>query len=79
VFQEMECVMDVLHELGLNAVNAGACSGRLGWVSTTTEGLLDSVNPSTGQVLARVNRCSGKDYDALVQDSQPAGSRSEAG
>ena len=68
----MECVMDVLHELGLNAVNAGACSGRLGWVSTTTEGLLDSVNPSTGQVLARVNRCSGKDYDALVQDSQRA-------
>jgi len=65
-------VMDVLHELGLNAVNAGACSGRLGWVSTTTEGLLDSVNPSTGQVLARVNRCSGKDYDALVQDSQRA-------
>jgi len=64
--------MDVLHELGLNAVNAGACSGRLGWVSTTTEGLLDSVNPSTGQVLARVNRCSGRDYDALVQDSQRA-------
>ncbi len=65
-------MMDVLRELGLNAVNAGACSGRLGWVSTTNEGLLDSVNPATGQVLARVNRCSGKDYEALVQESQRA-------
>lgn len=64
--------MDVLHELRLNAVNAGACSGRGGWVATTSGGLLDSVNPATGQVLAQVNRCSAKDYEALVQESQRA-------
>lgn len=64
--------MDVFHELGLSAANAGACSGPGGWVATTSEGLLDSVNPATGQVLAQVNRCSGKDYDALVQASQRA-------
>ncbi len=62
--------MDVFHELGLRAVNAGACSGPGGWVATTSEGLLDSVNPATGQVLAQVNRSSGKDYEALVQASQ---------
>ncbi|WP_447964929.1 L-piperidine-6-carboxylate dehydrogenase [Nitrospira sp. Ecomares 2.1] len=64
--------MDVLHELGLRAVNAGACSGPGGWVATTSEGLLDSVNPATGQVLAQVNRSSASDYDALVQASQRA-------
>lgn len=64
--------MDVFHELGLKAVNAGACSGPGGWVATTSEGLLDSVNPATGQVLAQVNRSSGRDYDALVQSSQRA-------
>lgn len=64
--------MDVFHELGLRAVNAGACSGPGRWVATTNEGLLDSVNPATGQVLGQVNRSSGKDYDALVQESQRA-------
>lgn len=65
-------MMDVLHELELKAVNAGACSGRGRWVSTTNEGFVDSVNPATGQVLARVNRCSEKDYDALIQESHRA-------
>ena len=64
--------MDILNKLGLKAVNAGACFGPGSWVSTTTEGLLDSVNPATAQVLAQVNRCSESDYDALVQESQRA-------
>jgi aldehyde dehydrogenase (NAD+) len=68
----MERVMDVLHELGLKAVNAGASSGGGGWLATASEGLLDSVNPATGQVLAQVNRCSSMDYEALVQESQRA-------
>ncbi len=64
--------MDVLHELGLKAVNAGASSGGGGWIASATEGLLDSVNPATGQVLAQVNRCSSRDYETLVQASQRA-------
>lgn len=64
--------MDVFHELGLRAVNAGACSGPGGWAATTSEGLLNSVNPSTGEVLAQVNRSSDRDYDTLVQESQRA-------
>ncbi len=64
--------MDVLHELGLKAVNAGASSGGGGWIASATEGLLDSVNPATGQVLAQVNRCSSRDYETLVQESQRA-------
>lgn len=64
--------MDVLHELGLQSVNPGSCAGRRGWMASTTEGRLDSVNPSTGQVLAQVNRCSDKDYETLVQESQRA-------
>lgn len=68
----MGYVMDVLHELGLKSVNPGACSGRGDWVATTTEGLLNSVNPATGKVLAQVNLCSARDYDALIQESQRA-------
>ncbi len=64
--------MDVLHELGLKAVNAGASSGGGGWIASATEGLLDSVNPATGQVLAQVNRCSSRDYETLVQEAQRA-------
>ncbi len=64
--------MDVLQELGLKEVNAGTCSGSRTWRTTTTEGLLDAVNPATGQVLAQVNRCSRKDYEGLVQESQRA-------
>lgn len=64
--------MDVLQELGLEAVNAGACSGPRTWRTLTSEGLLDAVNPATGQVLAQVNRCSHEDYNGIVQDSQRA-------
>ena len=64
--------MDVLHELGLKPVNSGACSGRVDWAATASEGKLDSVNPATGKVLAQVNRCSAGDYDALIQESQRA-------
>ena len=64
--------MDVLHELGLESVNAGACSGPGRWVSTTSAGLLSSVNPATGQVLAQVNCSSERDYDSIVQESQRA-------
>ena len=64
--------MDIFQELGLESVNAGACSGPGRWVSTTSAGLLDSVNPATGQVLAQVHCCSEIDYDAIAQESQRA-------
>ena len=64
--------LDVLHELGIEPKNAGACSGPHQWGTTTNEGLLDSVNPTTGEVLAQIYSCSGNDYDALVGESQRA-------
>ena len=64
--------MAVLDELGLTMVNSGGCSGPGRWVSTTTEGVLESVNPATGQVLAQVNLCSADDYDTLIAESYQA-------
>lgn len=64
--------MAVLDELGLTMVNSGGCSGPGRWVSTTTEGVLESVNPATGQVLAQVNLCSADDYDTLIAESHQA-------
>ncbi len=65
-------VAEVLNELGIEPLNAGACSGQGQWTSTTNSGLLDSVNPSTGEVLAQIHSCSAADYDALVEKSLTA-------
>jgi len=64
--------MQVLHELGIEPRNAGSCSSLGQWTTTTDKGLLDSVNPATGEVLARIYTCSANDYNALVEESQRA-------
>ena len=40
--------MDVFHELGLKAVNAGACSGQGRWMSTTRRGSAGFGEPRDG-------------------------------
>ncbi len=61
--------MDILRELGLEPVNPGGSSGP-GWWSTTTEaGVLESINPANGRVIAKVNLCSAADYDRIVRDA----------
>ncbi len=68
----MTNVADIFNELEIEPLNAGACSGPGQWTSTTNTGLLDSVNPSTGEVLAQISSCSADDYDALVEKSLTA-------
>ncbi|MGQ0812341.1 MAG: L-piperidine-6-carboxylate dehydrogenase [Nitrospiraceae bacterium] len=63
--------MDVLHELGLQSVNQGGSSGPDGW-SRSHAGTLDSLNPATGEVIARVNLCQAADYDRIVEESSRA-------
>ena len=63
---------EILNQLGIKSINAGACSGPGQWVSATDSGLLDSVNPATGEVLAQISSCSAKDYAALMEKSQRA-------
>lgn len=62
----------VLQELGIKSVNYGACIGPEGWLETTTEGKLDSINPATGEVIASVYQCSADDYQTVMNKSQEA-------
>ncbi|MGE0041565.1 MAG: aldehyde dehydrogenase family protein [Vicinamibacterales bacterium] len=44
----------ILHALGLDARNAGACTGADGWISDSSAPVLASMNPTTGEMIAEV-------------------------
>src|SRR5436309_5752833 len=54
----------VLERLGINAVNSGACGTD--WIASPRGEELVSVNPATGEELARVRLASEADYEAVV-------------
>ena len=62
--------MDILAELGLQSVNPGGCAGPGKWTTTEHCGVLSSLNPATGETIARVNLCSSQDYERIVQAAQ---------
>ena len=67
----------VLTALGLAAVESGtAISGTyLGngeWSKTSDAGVLEPVNPTTGEVLGRVHASSQADYNTIVERAQAA-------
>ncbi|HCW75163.1 MAG TPA: aldehyde dehydrogenase family protein, partial [Candidatus Marinimicrobia bacterium] len=63
---------EFLKELGIKPVNQGACSGPGTWSSTTGAGVLESFNPATGELIAKVNLCSEADYEQVLTDMQTA-------
>ena len=63
---------ELLKKLGINQKNQGSCMGAGQWIDTTDAGILDSVNPSNGELIASVFQCSKKDYDHIIQESQIA-------
>jgi aldehyde dehydrogenase (NAD+) len=58
---------EVLKQLGIADLNPGACSGPGSWSGTEGRDVLESVNPTTGQVIARVAQASEADYDQVMQ------------
>jgi aldehyde dehydrogenase (NAD+) len=61
--------MDFLRELGIEGNNSGAWCGE--WLACTG-GLLESRNPSTGELIARVHQASDREYETCVQAAQEA-------
>jgi aldehyde dehydrogenase (NAD+) len=59
--------MDFLRQLGIEKVNSGACSGPGRWTPTEGRDLLVSVNPATGQEIAKVAQATEKDYEAVME------------
>jgi aldehyde dehydrogenase (NAD+) len=61
----------ILAGLGLSAVNPGAFSGD-GWHAAADAPLIDSVNPATGQVIARVRAAGASDYERVLASAAEA-------
>ena len=56
--------------LGIEAVNSGVCAGA--WLEQPTGAELVSLNPSTGEPIARVKTAARADYDKVAEDAQAA-------
>jgi len=62
----------ILEALGLSAANSGTYLGGGQWSTTTDAGVIESINPANGELLARVDASSMADYEVLVQRAQEA-------
>jgi aldehyde dehydrogenase (NAD+) len=62
----------VLTALGLADNESGTYLGSDQWSTTSDAGVLESINPSNGDVLARVKASSQEDYDTIVERAQAA-------
>ncbi len=62
----------VLNALGLKSEESGTYLGNGEWSKTTDAGLIEPVNPTTGEVLGRVHASSQADYDTIIERAQAA-------
>ena len=63
---------DILKTLGIQDVNYGACSGEGKWSTNEDGGLLESYNPATGELIAKVYKATESDYETIVAESKAA-------
>ncbi len=62
----------ILKALGLGPTNSGTYLGNGEWSKTTDAGLVQSVNPSTNEVIADVHASSASDYETIIKRAQAA-------
>ena len=62
----------VLTALGLSDNESGTYLGHGEWSTTRDAGVIEPINPSTGEVLARVQASSQADYDIILERAQAA-------
>jgi aldehyde dehydrogenase (NAD+) len=63
---------DILKSLGLEAVNAGTWTAEGGWLSDAAGARIDSINPSTGQVIGSVTATTAAQYEKLMASAVAA-------
>jgi aldehyde dehydrogenase (NAD+) len=63
----------LLNRLGIDAVNSGGKGA--GWIASPSGPEISSVNPATGDVLARVKTVNAAEYDRIVDDAAHAFTR----
>ena len=62
----------ILASLGLEQDNAGVWTATGGWRKSAGAPVLESVNPATGNVIAKVRCATEADYEQLIRDAQQA-------
>ncbi|MBC7656570.1 MAG: aldehyde dehydrogenase family protein [Frankiaceae bacterium] len=62
----------VLTALGLTDNESGTYLGRGEWSATRDAGVIEPINPSTGEILARVQASSEADYEIILERAQAA-------
>lgn len=72
----------ILEALGLDAAHSGTAHsgtahsgtylGHGEWSTTSDAGVIEPINPSNGEILARVQASSQQDYDTIVERAQAA-------
>jgi aldehyde dehydrogenase (NAD+) len=62
----------ILSALGLADTNSGTFLGNGEWSKTTDAGVLEPVNPATGETLAKVNATSDADYETVIANAARA-------
>ncbi|MCY7354876.1 MAG: aldehyde dehydrogenase family protein, partial [Lysobacter sp.] len=63
---------NILEALGLDAAHSGTYLGNGEWSKTSDAGVIEPINPSNGDILARVQASSQEDYDTIVERAQAA-------
>lgn len=64
--------MDVLKTLRLEGVQSGTCFGVNEWSNDTSAGIIESINPATGEVLGKVYASSEADYEKVLANARAA-------
>ena len=63
---------NILENLSIPEHSFGSCIGGEGWIENTEDGIIDSINPSSGEKIASVYKCSESDYEKVVDASNKA-------
>jgi len=65
-----QSVNEILERLHVEPLNSGACYGD--WIADPSGGELDSFNPATGELLAKVQMAGPDDYESVVAHAREA-------
>ena len=63
---------NILKDLGINDINYGSCIGGDDWLQNKDSGIIESINPTNGKLIAKVYKCSENDYDTVIKKSSEA-------
>ncbi|WP_349257658.1 L-piperidine-6-carboxylate dehydrogenase [Povalibacter sp.] len=63
-------MQNIFKALELRELNAGSWSADGGWSKDTAGPVIDSVNPATGELLARVQTASPADYERTIRSAR---------